>query len=332
MSATSAEGGTALRAAVIGASGIGKHHAKWYHLAACEVVAICGRAQASAERTAGTLADLFGFDGTPYWDVHEMLEREQPDVVSVATWAELHLEHAVAALEAGAQVMCEKPLVWDKTKDRATMMTEAEQICAAAEAQQRLLAVNTQYVAGAEQYIDWVLGGERPKAIASYFMQIDSRGARGPVDREQIWIDLASHPISVLMAFVPDGQMREDSLRCQIEEKRVVARFEYVSPTTGVCDAEIVVGNVPEGELVRRFGINGELVDYEGRNDEQGVYCAYLSHGGQETKRTDFVQTSLERFIGAARGEGPGVLASGRDGLKNLDMQLAILERGKRSE
>ncbi len=331
MSAVSAEEGGTLRAAVIGASGIGKHHAKWYHLAGCDVVAICGSSQATAEKTAEALADLFGFRGTPYCDIEAMLAKARPDVVSVCTPVHLHREPAIAALRGGAHVMCEKPLVLDTAKDRATLVAEGEEICSTAEAEDRLLAVNTQYVAGAEQYVEWVLEGQRPAAIHSLLSQMESRGAHGPVQGEKIWIDLGSHPLSILMGLVPDGEMRADTLRCEIEEKRVVAQFEYVSPTTGTCDVEIVVRNRPEGDLVRRFGINGKLMDYEGRNDEQGVFCAYLTHEGRESKRPDFVQVSLERFIAAARGEGEGVLATGRDGLKNLDMQLAILERGKHS-
>jgi hypothetical protein len=123
--------------------------------------------------------------------------------------------------------------------------------------------------------------------------------------------------------------MRQETIRCDVEQKRIVARFEYVSPTTGTCKGELVVRNLPEGDLVRRFGINGDLVDYEGRNDEEGAFCAYLTHEHRETKRTDFVQLSLERFTAAAKGESDTVLATGRDGLKNLDLQLGILERGK---
>jgi predicted dehydrogenase len=45
-----------------------------------------------------------------YTDWREMFEREQPDIVSVCLPNALHLEPTLAAFEAGAHVICEKPL------------------------------------------------------------------------------------------------------------------------------------------------------------------------------------------------------------------------------
>jgi predicted dehydrogenase len=46
-----------------------------------------------------------------YSDVAEMLAVERPDLVHVCTPPSLHREHTIAGLEAGAWVLCEKPLV-----------------------------------------------------------------------------------------------------------------------------------------------------------------------------------------------------------------------------
>lgn len=315
-----------LRAAVIGASGIGKHHAKWYHLAGCEVVGFCGTSPERTAKTAEALNGIFDFSGRAYCDVEEMLRKEQPDLVSVCTPDRLHHDHVVAALRAGCHVMCEKPLVWDAEGTPEQMLADAGDMVRVAEAEGRLLAVNTQYVAGAEHYRSAIGPGEAP--IESFFMQMESRGARGPVDFEQIWVDLSPHPISVLMGFLPGGRLVEDSIDGTVERKRVRAAFDYAHPQ-GTCRAEIVVRNVPEGPLTRRFGVNGVLVDYEGRNDENGVYCAYLVRGDTETKAMDFVQASLTRFVAAVEGTG-APLATGRDGLENLRMELAILGRAHR--
>ena len=40
-----------LRAGVIGASGVGKHHAKWFHALGCEVVAFAGTSAQSVAAT-----------------------------------------------------------------------------------------------------------------------------------------------------------------------------------------------------------------------------------------------------------------------------------------
>ena len=79
-------------------------------------------------------------------------------------------------------------------------------------------------------------------------------------------------------------------------------------------------------KITETLGINGVLVDYEGRNNEQGVYRAYLSREGAEIEAQDFVQTSIERFVKAARREAEGLLATAADGLGTLEMQLHLLK------
>ncbi len=66
-----------------------------------------------------------------YTDWREMLEREQPDLVSLCLPNALHLEPTVASLEAGAHVLCEKPL--------ATSVAEAKAMFDAARNAGRIL-------------------------------------------------------------------------------------------------------------------------------------------------------------------------------------------------
>lgn len=90
------------------------------------VAAVCDldreRAQVQADR-----------HGIPkvYTDWHEMFERERPDVVSVCLPNVMHRELALAALEAGAHVLCEKPF--------ATTVEEAQEMFSAARSAGRVL-------------------------------------------------------------------------------------------------------------------------------------------------------------------------------------------------
>ena len=52
-----------LRVAIAGASGIGKHHAKWFHQAGAQVVGFCGSNEASVAATSKALKGLFPFSG-----------------------------------------------------------------------------------------------------------------------------------------------------------------------------------------------------------------------------------------------------------------------------
>ena len=98
-----------LRVAVIGQGHIGRLHARLHKAdELAELVGVCDlipeRARAGAEE-----------NGVPFFlDAAEMLEKLRPDVVSVATggyeYSSDHCKPTLQALEAGAHVLCEKPL------------------------------------------------------------------------------------------------------------------------------------------------------------------------------------------------------------------------------
>lgn len=94
-----------VRYAIVGCGVIGPVHADavTQHPSA-ELVGVCDilpeRAQSCAER----------FGGRAYADCAEMLECERPQAISVCTPHNCHAEVAVQGLEAGAHVLCEKPL------------------------------------------------------------------------------------------------------------------------------------------------------------------------------------------------------------------------------
>ena len=90
------------------------------------VAAICDLDRARAQSLAGQYAIP-----NVYTDWREMLEKEQPDVVSVCLPNVLHAEITIAALEAGAHVLCEKPL--------ATSVAEAKAMFGAARKAGRVL-------------------------------------------------------------------------------------------------------------------------------------------------------------------------------------------------
>ena len=82
---------------------------------------VCGR---DAERAAAA-ADRLGWEESAT-DWKEVVGRDDVDLVDICTPGDTHAEIAVAALEAGKHVLCEKPL--------ANTVAEAEAMAAAAEA------------------------------------------------------------------------------------------------------------------------------------------------------------------------------------------------------
>jgi predicted dehydrogenase len=103
-----------LRAAVVGSGAISKEHLTYLagRSAAGErvseriqLVAVCDLSPAAADYA----ATQFGA-GESYTDVEAMLAGEHPDVVHILTPPSTHVTLATLALEAGADVICEKPI------------------------------------------------------------------------------------------------------------------------------------------------------------------------------------------------------------------------------
>lgn len=73
----------------------------------------------------------------PYTDYRRMLDEAKPNIVVVATPNAFHRQMSMDALDAGAHVLCEKPL--------AVTIDEVEEMVAAAAAKNRTLTVGTHY-------------------------------------------------------------------------------------------------------------------------------------------------------------------------------------------
>lgn len=119
-----------MRVGIIGTGGIAEHHVEGYHANAtvAEVVAVCDvdgdRARAFAKR--------YGV-GHAYTDAAELLREQRPEAVSICTPNYLHAPQTIMALEAGAGVLCEKPM--------ATTLADAEAMQAAAERTDKVLYI-----------------------------------------------------------------------------------------------------------------------------------------------------------------------------------------------
>jgi predicted dehydrogenase len=117
-----------VRAAIIGLGGIAKVHARLIHDLGGELVGVCGRTLQSAEAFGGAAA---------YSDPLRMLAERRPDVVHVCSPNHLHAEHSIAALQAGAHVLCEKPM--------ATSAADCRRMIAAADRAGRIGAIAYTY-------------------------------------------------------------------------------------------------------------------------------------------------------------------------------------------
>ena len=171
-----------LVAVVVGAGDMGARHARHWQTAGARVVAIVdpdgARAAAAAAETGATAAVSL-----------EAALAFEPTVVSVCTPTFLHAPTTIAALSAGAHVLCEKPV--------ALTLADAHAMAAAAERHDRrlrfgfmrrfdpafaTLAEQTNAIGGPRFVQANVTAGVRPKTLMH-----DARANGGPI------LDMACH-------------------------------------------------------------------------------------------------------------------------------------------
>jgi predicted dehydrogenase len=118
-----------LRVLVAGCGHMGASHARAYHrMPEFEVAGLVSRGPASRSALSKELGGLPEFA-----DYYEALRATRPDVVSINTYPETHAPFALAAIDAGCHVFCEKPL--------ATSVEDAQAVVDAARARDRKLVV-----------------------------------------------------------------------------------------------------------------------------------------------------------------------------------------------
>ncbi len=198
-----------LRVAVIGASGIGRNHARWFHGHGCEIVAFAGSSHDSQSSTRLALESAIGFAGRGYVAIDELLQTEKPDIVCVSSPAHLHFQHAMQSLQSGAHVLCEKPLVGSESWSGLPFDEQIESGWKLArEAENRGLVFGTQmqYATCAPQLLDLCDLGSSDE-IETFAMTIETKNLKYGRSFDDVWLDLSPHPLSVLRRFFPDSEI-----------------------------------------------------------------------------------------------------------------------------
>lgn len=285
------------RIAVIGARGIGKHHAKWWALEGADVRAFLGTSDASVAQAREGLASLFGFQGNGYTDFATMVETEKPDIIDVCSPPALHYEHVKMALESGCHVLCEKPFVYDPKLDTTTTITRAQELVALAKARGLRLGVCTQYSAGA-RLLDRIWNEKHPgEIVMEYHGHLESPAKGREPDPCRVWMDLAPHPISVLLKLASQSEIMWDSVWTRFEGYEAMAEFSVRRVGLPPLHAFIVTRNsVEPPRNVRHFRYNNETFEVEGENDADGVYQARIDTANGAYRDLDMMRALIRDF------------------------------------
>ena len=331
---------------IVGTGGIARAHIDGYQRFGeeCEIVALCDPAPGRAEALRAEL----GLDGARvYTDAAEMLVSEQRlDLVSVATPPSTHAALSIQALEAGVDVLVEKPM--------APSLEECDAMIAAAKDNGRLLSVVAQNrfrddIATLKEVLDSGLAGPVTHA------QVSSAWWRGTEYYDLWWrgtweregggctLNHAIHHLdmtlwmlgspkavtSVLTNAAHENAEVEDLSVSVLQYDRALAEVTASVVSHGEEQAIVVQGRNArvsqpwkvEANLANPNGFPADEDDTERVAQIEAVAAAHrpLAHTGHAGQIADMLDAVRERRRPAVDGE---------DGRRAIELVTAIYEAG----
>lgn len=331
-----------VRLAVIGAGFIGTKHLQTIaQESAARLVAIADPAPAAKEVGRGYGVEVFA-------DTSQMLKAVAPDGVIVCTPTEFHLEPTLAALEAGADVLIEKPIT--ATKEEARRIVDR-----AGELGRQVLVGHhrrhTPVLARARQIIQGgdigdlvtVNGQWTVKKDDAYFApEWRKRRAAGPVLTNLIHeIDTLRHlcgevkSISAELSNAPRGFEKEDSAAVVMGfVNGAIGTFILSDATPSPWTWEQATGEnpvfPPAHRNTHRFTGTGGALEFPGLAIWKQVGEHSSWHDGIESRPVEsataeaFVR-QCAHFCAVIRGDEPP-LVTAQDGARTLAVTLAVFE------
>jgi predicted dehydrogenase len=295
-----------LRGGVIGAGVFGGYHAGQY--ARLPGVVLSGVYDVHPDRAAKVAMPL---GGRGFADLAEFLEAV--DVVTVASPATFHAEHALAALAAGKHVYIEKPM--------ATSVAAGEKVRAAAAAKGLIVACGHQ---------------ERVQSRAMGLLDIPEQPLRlealrhgPPSDRSRdvsAILDLMVHDIDLALAIsAADPVTAEGEGTLSDDGVWDVARAE-VSFEDGFTALFDVSRQAPARKRTMKIVYpSGEVdIDFVARTLRNTTPFALNAGYADTPAGKDPLGASVEGFLMAVRGEAPRPIVNAEEAIRALDLALAI--------
>ncbi len=313
---------------------MGRNHARVYHeLENVELVAVVDAEPARAEevgRAYGALA---------YQDAEEMLRRHQPEAVSVAVPTAAHAAVSLAALEAGAHVLIEKPI--------AATIEQAELLIRRAQALQRKLMVGhiVRFNPAIQQLKSKLAAGELGRTFQVICRRVGPFPAR--IRDVGVVIDLATHDLDLMRYLIGADPLRvyaetEHRIHTELEDL-VLGLLRFPGGIVGALEVnwltptkvrEVLV--LGERGLFRVDDLTQDLYFYENAFSPENLWPMLQTlKGVGEGAMTRFalqryepLKAELGAFIQAVCQDTP-VPISGEDGLAALRLALALVQSGR---
>ena len=326
-----------MKVAVIGVGSMGKNHARVYsELPEAELVAV---ADADQKLVAAT-AEKHGAHA--YTDYREMLEKEKPDAVSIVVPTAMHEEVGLAALEAGAHVLMEKPI--------AATVEEGRRLIEKARAVKKQIMVGhiVRFNPAMQALKQKLADGDLGRIFQVFCRRAGPFPAR--IRDVGVVVDLAPHDVDVMRFLIGAEPLRvyaETEQRIHTDHEDLVwglLRFpdgvvgsleiNWLTPTK---IREVLV--LGERGLFRIDDLTQDLYFYENAQVNVELWPALKTLKGVSEghmiryaiQRYEPLKAELQAFLGTVK-EGKPVPVSGEDGLEALRLALALVVSGQKHQ
>jgi predicted dehydrogenase len=313
--------------AVLGAGGIGRHHANWWCREGAEVVAILGRTPESVQRSAARLKELTGFAGGCYTDLAALLQAARPEIVDICVPAADHATLARQALESGCHVLCEKPLVFDAARTPEALLQEAHDLAALAGARGVRLGLCSQFSVVARTCRE-LLQARAPGTLRRIAIELRSPARGRAPDPAQTWIDLGPHLIAALQTLLPGGEPGWPAVRAAVEGYEARLDFPVQACGAAPVTVQLAVGfTTGEPANVRRLTLNDTAFDLLGETGPDGCFrMRYRSGTGIDEPHPDPMRLLIREFLAGHPPLGPEAACENQRLLLRL---LAAIEQAR---
>lgn len=284
------------RGAVIGIGGIGTWHGQMMReTGRIDVVALCDNNEKMKDKATEN------FPGVPFYTSPEaMLKAEKPDVVALAVPHDLHAPIAITALNAGANVIVEKPM--------ATRYADCLAMIAAAKANDRFLTVfhnrrlDGWFLAAQSVIASGLLGDIFEYDIAINYRPSPAtwRGYKGPnggllYDWGAHLVDYALHFAQSEVRAVSGFYYRSPKTDPAYNEDHGTVRIHFVSGA--IANITISAVDLTNPSRYRIIGDRGTLVDEWQWNDTDKLKVTTRLGGGElTTMEVTYQKTVTQKY------------------------------------
>ena len=312
-----------LKIALIGAGGWGRQHARIF--AARPDVDFCAVAGRTAARTEARAQE---FGTKAYTDIGEMLEREQPDLVSVCLPNESHFAPTLQVIEAGFPLLVEKPLVFD--------LAEADTLLSEAAGRNLFFAINFNHryakpVQMAKEAIDagrlgditfatWRFGGEG--GAGHPFGNLIETQCHG-FDMLEYLCGRVSTVMAEMSDFTTPGSFQDMAIALRFENGAVGSLIGSYSSSYAYTDTHRVEVNGTQGRVLIEDTVRRYSFQAAGSETAEVWQAGYFNDRDREFQRT--FDAYMEALLSAFRqGQPPPVPAEA--GHRALRLALATIK------